>query len=119
MAACLAVAGMQLMLAGSTFSLSWTHSVERVEWREEWRVTPAGLELVEARVRGSGAGMEPGEGARLEDGWWVWTPRTAPLARLFLAASGATSDGWQLCADGKCRRLGTEAGQPIELAPCR
>ena len=59
------------LLAGSTIAslmagaitLAWTHSVEKIVWEEDWRSTPAGLELVEARVRGSGAGMEPPQGA--------------------------------------------------------
>ncbi|MFX6230366.1 DUF1850 domain-containing protein, partial [Acinetobacter baumannii] len=30
-------------LAVAAFTLSWTHSVEKVEWQEDWRVTPQGL----------------------------------------------------------------------------
>lgn len=117
-AACLLVAGQMLTLAAGGFTLSWTHSVERTEWRETWSVTPAGLVLDEARVRGSGAGMEPGEGAQLEDGWWVWEPAPAPLPQLVLAASGATGSPWTLCSAGDCRTLGAEAGEPLVVAAC-
>ena len=70
MSLCILAAGKTTVLAVSAFTLSWTHSVEKTRWEEDWRVTPAGLEIVEARVKGSGAGMEPPEGAVLE-GWVV------------------------------------------------
>ena len=114
---CLAVGAAILALASPDVSLRWTHSVERVEWREAWRVGPDALTLTRARVRGSGAGMEPGEGARLVDGWWEWSPGLVVPA-LALAASGATGGGWTLCADGACRTLGGARGAPIVLRPC-
>jgi hypothetical protein len=40
-----------------------------------------GLELVQARVKGSGAGMEPPPEARLVDGWFQWQPRGRRCAR--------------------------------------
>ncbi len=70
-----------LRLAVTAFTLAWTHSVEHVRWEEDWRVTPAGLQVVEARVRGSGAGMEPPPDARLRDGWWVYVPAHASASR--------------------------------------
>ncbi|WPY95163.1 DUF1850 domain-containing protein [Limimaricola variabilis] len=117
MSACLMVGVAALGLATGAFELSWTHSVEKVEWRERWRVERDALELVEARVRGSGAGMEPGPDAVLRDGWWVWSPGLV-VPSLSLAASGATGAGWQLCADGQCRELATQAGDPVTLTPC-
>jgi hypothetical protein len=107
-----------LRLAVAAFTLAWTHSVEQVRWEEDWRVAPDGLILVEARVRGSGAGMEPPDGARLEDGWWAYAPELPPRPELVLAASGATEGGWSLCAAGRCRELGALAGAPLRLAPC-
>lgn len=105
-------------LAVTAFTLSWTHSVEKTQWREEWRLTPAGLHLVEARVKGSGAGIDPPEGAILQDGWWVYAPAVAPMPRLALAASGATVSGWSLCAEGTCLTLGAQAGETITLEAC-
>ncbi len=118
MSLCVAGGGAVLRLAVAAFTLSWTHSVERVRWEEDWMVGPAGLALVEARVQGSGAGMEPGPDARLVDGWWRWQPGRPPQADLVLAASGATGGGWSLCADGACREIGREAGAPVRLYGC-
>jgi hypothetical protein len=105
MSLCLATTAVAVSLAVDAFTLSWTHSVERTEWREHWRIERATLVLEEARVRGSGAGMEPPEGAVLRDGWWVYRA-TRRLPALHLAASGATGSGWQLCpANGACLDL--------------
>ncbi len=109
--------GELLALAVTAFTLAWTHSVERIGWEEDWRVTPAGLQIVEARVRGSGAGMEPPEGAALDGGWWVYAPRVGAVPELVLAASGATA-AWRLCAGATCIELGAEAGPPVRLAAC-
>ena len=78
---CLASAGAVKALALAAFTLAWTHSIEKVEWQEDWRITPAGLELVEARVKGSGAGMEPPPEARLINGWFRWKPAAPCHAR--------------------------------------
>jgi hypothetical protein len=119
MSLCVMGGGEVLRLAVTAFTLAWTHSVEQVRWEEDWRVTPAGLVLLEARVRGSGAGMEPPDGARLEGGWWVYAPGLRPQSKLLLAASGATGGGWTLCGGGSCREIAVEAGAPVRLAPCR
>ncbi|EYD73709.1 DUF1850 domain-containing protein [Limimaricola hongkongensis] len=117
MSACLMIGGVALGLAAGTFELEWTHSVEKIGWRESWRVEDGALHLDEARVRGSGAGMEPGPEARLQNGWWVWAPGLS-IPALDLAASGATGAGWRLCADGNCREIGTDPGKAIHLTPC-
>ena len=117
MSLCLAGAE-TLRLAVTAFTLAWTHSVEHVRWQEDWLVTPAGLELVAARVEGSGAGMEPGEGARRIGGWWAWPVDRPPQRELVLAASGATGGGWTLCAAGGCREIGATPGAPLSLTAC-
>jgi len=114
---CLAVGAMVLTLSAPLFSLNWTHSVERTEWREYWAVIPEGLRLVRAAVKGSGAGMEPGEGALLEDGWWVWAPGTT-VATLHLAASGATGGDWRLCDGTICHEVAATSGAALRIAPC-
>jgi hypothetical protein len=115
---CIAAAGKMVTLAVAAFTLSWTHSVEKTRWEEDWRVTPAGLELVEARVKGSGAGMEPPQDAVLKNGWWVYAPKIPPRREVALAASGATGEGWSLCAEGQCRVIGAAAGEPAVLRAC-
>ena len=117
MSLCLLAGGKLTVLATAAFTLSWTHSVERTEWEEDWRVTPAGLEIVAARIRGSGAGMEPGPDAVLADGWWTYAPDLPPLRELVLGNSGA-AQAWTLCGGGRCLTLGAEPGQPLRLAPC-
>ena len=118
MALCIATGLKTIVFAANLFSLSWEHSVERTEWREDWRVTPAGLELVEARVKGSGAGMEPPDGSVLVDGWWVYRPDLPVQARVVLAASGATGSGWRLCGGEECLMLGAASEDPITLEAC-
>ena len=109
---CLASAGVVKALAVAAFTLVWTHSVEKVDWQEDWRVTPHGLELVQARVKGSGAGMEPPADARLIDGWFQWRPKRAPLPELALGNSGVAGE-WRLCGDGQCRTLSEILGHPV------
>jgi len=118
MSLCILAGGKTAMMAVSAFTLAWTHSVERTSWEEDWLVMPVGLKLVHARVKGSGAGMEPPANAILEDGWWSYEIRLRPVPRLVLAASGATQSGWSICADGSCMLVGEEAGTAVELAPC-
>lgn len=117
-ATCLLVGATALTLASAGFDLTWRHSVEKTEWRESWVVEDGRLRLSEAAVKGSGAGMEPGPEARLQGGWWVWTPDLAPVASLTLAASGATGAGWRLCDAAACHDIGAAAGAPLRLAPC-
>lgn len=115
---CILAGGKTLSLAATLFTLSWMHSVEKVEWQENWRLDPSGLVLMQARVRGSGAGMEPGEDAVLKNGWWQWVPRLEPQQKLVLAASGAAPTGWTLCTPHDCLQLGRDAGPPIIIEPC-
>lgn len=126
MSLCVTGAGKVMSLALSAFTLAWTHSVEHIGWEEDWRVTPAGLEIVEARVRGTGAGMEPPAEAKLEAGWWRWHPGGGPKAVVVLRRSGATAD-WRLCphnvngaiVNRECRLLGDiVAADPVALSPC-
>jgi hypothetical protein len=99
-------------LALAVFTLAWTHSVEKVEWQEDWRVTPQGMLLVAARVKGSGAGMEPPPEARLIDGWFQWQIARAPLPEVVLGNSGAAGE-WRICANGHCRTLSDIFARPI------
>jgi hypothetical protein len=62
--------------------------------------------------------MEPGDGARRQDGWWVWEPHVPPLPELVLAASGATVSGWTLCDAGGCREFGRKRQASLVLRPC-
>jgi hypothetical protein len=109
---CLASAGAVKSLSIAAFMLAWTHSVEKTEWQEDWRVTPNGLEILQARVKGSGAGMEPPDDARLIDGWYRWRPKRPLLPELVLGNSGMAGE-WRLCTDGQCQTLSDVLGHPI------
>lgn len=114
MSLCLASAGAVKVLSVATFMLAWTHSIEKVEWQEDWRVTPQGLELVEARVKGSGAGMEPPPEARLIGGWFRWAPHLARLPEVVLGNSALAGE-WRICSDGGCRTLSEILGHPVGI----
>jgi len=112
-AICLIVAGIvRATLQGPEFTLAWEHSVAKTRWEERYRLDGDSLTLVEARVEGSGAGMESPPGARLRDGSWVWQPQSVH-AELRLTRSTFTRD-YTLCADGRCADLGNWVGTPAE-----
>lgn len=123
-ALCLVVAGaLRATLPANEFVLEWQHSVQKTQWQETYRIDGDALVLVEARVQGSGAGMEPGQGARFDDGWWIWKPDIAPLRSLHLAHSSFTSD-YRLCTRDGCTALGKLAGETgngvvVTLRPCK
>lgn len=109
------VAGSKIapLLAGA-ITLAWTHSVQKTVWEEDWRAGPVGLELVEARVQGSGAGMDPPPGAQFRDGMWKWQPNLPPQSQVVMRRSGATAD-WRICIAGKCREMNSYV--PAEADP--
>lgn len=117
-ALCVATAAAVLSWVTSGFTLSWTHSVEKTEWQESWSIEDDALVLKEARVKGSGAGMDPGEGAQLIDDWWVWQPTLPPQSELLLSASGTTVSPWTLCVEEQCMALGEVAGEAVRLRSC-
>jgi hypothetical protein len=100
-----------LFLPTTQFTLAWTHSIEKTRWEEDYTVRPAadgeGCRLVAgaARIRGSGAGMDPPPDAVLRDGWYVYQPHTPPLRQLLLTRSPYTAD-YDWCENGRCRTLG-------------
>ena len=152
LALCLALAGdpagaapaRATVLPAATATLAWTHSIEKIRWEEDWAVaasapsaalppvtasTPPmagpGVTIAEARIRGSGAGMEIPEGAVLRDGVWHYRPGLPPLPAVRLTHSPYVAP-YTLCVAGDCRPLpGWLAGggaipdnAVIELRPC-
>ena len=115
---CIAAAGAAIHVAASVFSLSWTHTVEKTLRQETWRVEDGRLILTEARVKGSGAGMEPAPDARLEGGFYVWMPDET-RKEIVLRRDPHAGD-WRLCAAGRCDALGDwlkADADPVKLAP--
>lgn len=120
MSLCLAAGALVVVLGRDEITLGWRHSVQKTLWAEVWRETPAGLEIVEARIEGSGAGMDPPDGAKLIDGFWRWRPALPPQKEVVMRRSGATAD-WRLCSAGRCRSMGDympAEADPVTLKIC-
>jgi hypothetical protein len=116
---CIAGAGAALRIATTAFTLSWTHTVEKTDWLESWLVAPDRLILTEARVAGSGAGMEPPPEARLQGNVYVWRPNEA--RREIVLRRDPHAGDWTLCANERCDALGAWLGRdadPVTLLPC-
>jgi len=118
---CLASAGIVKTLALAAFTLAWTHSIEKIRWEEDYRIENGKLVLTMARIRGSGAGMEPPEGAVLRSGVYEYRPPGVVLDKLTLARSTYTKD-YELCWSGRCRGFAELVGAPqggtVDLFPC-
>lgn len=102
-----------VFLKANRFTLAWTHSIEKQRWEEDYDLVALEREKgssrlwlrpLEARIKGSGAGMEPPDGSRLVNGWFVYQPATAPLASLRLSRSFFTDD-YSLCIDSRCTSM--------------
>ena len=110
-------------IPATSLTLSWTHSVERIRWEEDYSIRDNRLVITAARVQGNGAGMEPDADAVPVGEWWESQPKIGPLRKITLANSDFTAD-YTLCASGKCRTLAALLpekfrGQPVDLFPCR
>lgn len=123
MALCLAGGAVAVRIAAAAFTLSWTHTVERIPWQEDWRIEDDRLVLETVRLKGSGAGMEPAPGARLVDGWYVWHPPSDTRSEIMLRRADTSIAGdWHLCTKAEgCRDLADLVGaaDPVRLYPCR
>lgn len=120
MALCIAGSMVVSRIAAVAFTLAWTHSVEKTRWEEDWRIENASLQIVEARVEGSGAGMEPGPGARYDGRFWRWRPPVGPQREVKLRRSHESNEGWSLCSSNGCHIIGASAGssETITLTAC-
>ncbi len=92
------------------FTLAWTHSIEKVRWEEDYavqldaRTRQPVLHAVQARVKGSAAGMEPPPDAVLRKGWYSYTPAQKVVPELRLTRSEFTAD-YDWCVDGVCQKI--------------
>lgn len=111
------------MLPLREFTLAWDHTIEKIRWEEDYRVTAEGLVLGEARVKGSGAGMEIPEDAVWHDGAWHYRRALPSLQPLHLARTPEAGD-YQLCFTSTCHALSQWLGPPrvdrpfLELWSC-
>ncbi len=101
-------AGEPVFIPVQQFTLAWMHTIEKVRWEEDYAVESvaegAVLKAVAARVRGSGAGMEPPPDAQLRNGWYHYTPQISHPKVLRLTRSSFAVD-YEFCSDGFCRPL--------------
>jgi hypothetical protein len=103
-ALCLIAGSLHASVPVTQFTLRWQHSIEKIAWAEDYEVAGAWLHLSQARIRGSGAGMEPPEGSTLVHG--VWRYRLAdPWRREIVLARSEFVPDYELCAAGTCRPL--------------
>ena len=117
-------------VATERFTLAWTHSIEKVRWEEDYavvatpgRAAPPELRALSARVKGSGAGMEPPPDAVLKDGWYSYTPtqRAPGELRLLIKLAGqhaARGGAADYLATG-CSDLATGGREPLPTSRLR
>ncbi|QLC73116.1 DUF1850 domain-containing protein [Pseudomonas sp. LPB0260] len=98
------------------FTLAWRHSIEKIRWEEDYRVAAEGLLLGEARVKGSGAGMEIPADAELHEGSWHYRRQLPPLQPLRLGRTPEAGD-YQLCFDQRCHPMSDWLGPPQASQP--
>ncbi len=105
-ALCLSAGSLQvtLPLPSPQFTLHWQHSIEKIAWDEDYELAGPWLHLSQARIRGSGAGMEPPEGAALFNGVWHYRLSDPWRREIVLARSEFVPD-YQLCFAGRCQAL--------------
>ncbi|WP_217125350.1 DUF1850 domain-containing protein [Hydrogenophilus thiooxidans] len=121
-----------LEVLGAAGTLRWRHSIEKSWWEEAYTAEPGGVRLLAARVRGSGAGMEPPPEAHFEHGVWVYRPNRL-LPKVVLTHSSFAAP-YEWCGEGSgCRALLPPASRldaeqapmtsvsawRMEIAPCR
>jgi hypothetical protein len=122
LALCLTAGQHQAQIPTQKFTLRWQHSIEKIDWEEDYILAGEWLFLSSARVRGSGAGMEPPPGSFFSHGVWHYHP--APdmrwTRRLLLTRSEFARD-YELCIDGNCQALShwiPVAAGTTTAAPC-
>jgi len=116
------VAGLLMAQFGNEITLRWSHSVQQSVWEEDWHAEAGWLRLVQARVRGTGAGMEPPPDAVFRQGAWYYSPALPLLPRVQLRHSPYVP-AYEVCAAGHCRPMdvwlqGLPAEAIVEMTPC-
>src|SRR3546814_19527297 len=96
-------------------TLTWTHTVEKTRWEEDYSASAEGIVITEARIEAIGAGMEPPASAIREGRWWRYRPSLPTLASVELANSNF-AEGYSLCWNRNCRALATVIPQAERVA---
>lgn len=111
-AVCAILVGASLLISPGPFTLAWNHSVQHIRWEEDWQLRDGLLVITEARVRGTGAGMEIPSGAVLRDGAWHYRPEL-PAQREVLLADSAHGGPYEICHGATCSKLPTSDGAAL------
>ncbi len=111
---CLAASALMASVPASHVTLRWKHSIEKIWWEEDYTVAGNWLVITGARIRGSGAGMEPPPNAVLQGGVWHYELGDPWRKEVVLARSSYVQD-YDLCVNRHCRSLG--AWIPVEPGP--
>jgi len=116
------VAGLLLAPLGEAITLRWTHSIQKTVWEEDYRLEANALRLVAARVRGTGAGMEPPPDAVLKEGAWHYAPALPLLPQVALRHSPYAAP-YIVCVAATCKPVdawlpGLPDETVLELKPC-
>jgi len=101
-------------------TLAWEHTVEKVRWEEDYVARGTALDLTQARIKGTGAGMEMPAGSILRDGTWHYRPALHVVDRVVLRNSRYPR-GYEVCWQGHCKRLVELIGPRddlLALVPC-
>ncbi|QYX64331.1 DUF1850 domain-containing protein [Shewanella putrefaciens] len=126
---CLGLAGtLWAQVPTDNFTLAWNHSIEKIRWEEDYNITPQGLVLTEARVKGTGAGMDIPDDAYLKNGSWHYRPKLPILPKLRLGRTPEAGD-FDVCfaqhsGEVQCQRMSHWIGAPnkqdaaVELWGC-
>jgi hypothetical protein len=119
-ALCIVVGAALYVLPARHFTLRWQHTVEKILWEEDYVIAGNWLYLSTARIRGSGAGMEPPPDAVRVGPVWHYRPAQRWHREVKLARSSFGLD-YELCLDGACKPLSAWAQAPLApttLSPC-
>lgn len=103
-ALCLVAGNTQAVIPVHSFALRWQHSIEKIDWEEDYLIAGDWLYLSSARIRGSGAGMEPPPDSFYAKGVWHYRPSIRWNQSLILTRSEFVRD-YDLCINGHCRPL--------------
>lgn len=117
---CLSAHDHHATIAADRFTLVWRHSIEKIDWEEDYVVAGRWLYLSGARIRGTGAGMEPPDDAVRVGGVYVYRPADRWFRSLELARSDYVDD-YRLCIAGTCRPMSAwipVAAGVTHVAPC-
>lgn len=117
----LAASSVVLLRLPDRITIAWEHTVEKVRWEEDYERQDSRLVLTEARVRGTGAGMDIPDDAVFSNGVWRYRPALSSLEQITLS-NGLLPLGYDVCVNARCTRLRELIGDEdrrLTISACR